>query len=120
MVGIDTTLYEAAEVDGASRVQQIFRISIPLLKPTMVTLGLLSVGRIFYSDFGLFLQVPMNSGPLFNVTQTIDTYVYRGLTSVTNIGMSSAASFYQSIVGFLVVLGSNALVRKIDSANALF
>ncbi len=120
VVGVDTSLYEAAEVDGATRVQQIFKITIPLLKPTMITLGILSVGKIFYSDFGLFLQVPMSSGPLFNVTQTIDTYVYRGMTSVTNIGMSSAASFYQSFVGFLVVLGSNALVRKIDSDSALF
>jgi len=120
VVGVDTSLYEAAEVDGATRLQQIFKITIPLLKPTMITLGILSVGKIFYSDFGLFLQVPMSSGPLFNVTQTIDTYVYRGMTSVTNIGMSSAASFYQSFVGFLVVLGSNALVRKLDSDSALF
>ncbi|MBQ6551085.1 MAG: sugar ABC transporter permease [Lachnospiraceae bacterium] len=120
VVGIDTSLYEAAEVDGATRVQQIMKITVPLLKPTMIVLGLLSVGKIFYSDFGLFLQVPMSSGSLFNVTQTIDTYVYRGMTSVTNIGMSSAAAFYQSFVGFLVVLGSNALVRKLDSDSALF
>lgn len=120
VVGIDTSLYEAAEVDGASRWKQIFYITLPLLRPAMITLGLLMVGRIFYSDFGLFYQLPMNSGPLFPVTQTIDTYVYRGLTNISNIGMSSAASFYQSFVGFAVVLTCNLIVRRIDSDSALF
>ena len=120
VVGIDTSLYEAAEVDGASRWKQIFYITLPLLRPAMITLGLLMVGRIFYSDFGLFYQLPMDSGPLFPVTQTIDTYVYRGLSNISNIGMSSAASFYQSFVGFAVVLVCNLIVRKVDSDSALF
>ncbi|MBQ8305322.1 MAG: sugar ABC transporter permease [Blautia sp.] len=120
VVGIDKSLYEAAEVDGASRMQQIRYITLPLLKPAMITLGLLMVGRIFYSDFGLFYQVPMDSGPLLPVTQTIDTYVYRGLTNISNIGMSSAASFYQSIVGFVVVLTCNLIVRRTDKDSALF
>ena len=80
----------------------------------------MSIGRIFYSDFGLFYQVPQNSGALFSVTQTIDTYVYRGLMELNNIGMSAAAGFYQSIVGFILVLAANAIVRKLDSENALF
>lgn len=121
IVSIDKSLYEAAEVDGAYRIQQIFRITLPLLKSTTITLILLMIGRIFYSDFGLFYQVPMDSGALYEVTQTIDTYVYRGLLgSNSNIGMSSAASLYQSVIGFAVVMASNLLVRKIDSENALF
>ena len=80
----------------------------------------MAVGRIFYSDFGLFYQVPQNSGALFNVTQTIDTYVYRGLMERNNVGMSAAAGFYQSVVGFVLVLLANYAVRKVDSDNALF
>ena len=80
----------------------------------------MAVGRIFYSDFGLFYQVPQNSGALFPVTNTIDTYVYRGLMEAGNISMSAAAGFYQSIVGFILVLGANLLVRKYDSDSALF
>ena len=91
-----------------------------MLKPTVITLTLMSIGRIFYSDFGLFYQVPQNSGALFNVTQTIDTYVYRGLMELNDVGMSAAAGFYQSVVGFVLVLLANAIVRKVDSDNALF
>lgn len=81
---------------------------------------LMSIGKMFYSDFGLFYQVPQNSGALYNVTQTIDTYVYRGLMELNDVGMSAAAGFYQSVVGFILVLGANALVRKLDKDNALF
>ena len=118
--GIDKSLYEAAAIDGASKRKQIFSITLPLLKPTIVMLVLMAVGRIFYSDFGLFYQVPQNSGALFNVTQTIDTYVYRGLMERNNVGMSAAAGFYQSVVGFVLVLLANYAVRKVDSDNALF
>ena len=81
---------------------------------------LLSVGRIFYSDFGLFYQVPMHSGPLMDVTSTIDTYVYTALLELNDVGRSSAAGFYQSIVGFVVVLTANFIVSRIDRDNALF
>ena len=118
--GIDKSLYEAAAMDGATKMEQIFKITLPLLKPTIITLTLMSIGRMFYSDFGLFYQVPQNSGALFSVTQTIDTYVYRGLMESNNIGMSAAAGFYQSVVGFILVLAANWAVRKIDSDNALF
>ena len=120
ILGIDRSLYEAAVVDGAGKMKQIFYITLPLLRPTIITMGLMNVGRIFYSDFGLFLQVPMNQGALFNVTNTIDTYVYRALLLNNDIGMASAAGLYQSIVGFLLVLGANLLVRKMDPENALF
>ena len=91
-----------------------------MLKPTVITLTLMSIGRIFYSDFGLFYQVPQNSGALFNGTQTIDTYVYRGLMELNDVGMSAAAGLYQSLVGFALVLIANGIVRKADSENALF
>lgn len=118
--GIDASMYEAAALDVATKMQQIFKITLPLLKPTVITLTLMSIGRIFYSDFGLFYQVPQNSGALFGVTQTIDTYVYRGLMELNNVGMSAAAGFYQSVVGFILVLIANTVVRKVDPDNALF
>ncbi|WFR59045.1 ABC transporter permease subunit [Anaerocolumna sp. AGMB13025] len=118
--GIDASLYEAAKLDGASKMQQIFKITLPIIKPMIVLMLLLSVSKIFNSDFGLFLQVPMNSGMLFSTTQTIDTYVYRSLMELHNVGMSSAASVFQSVIGFILVMVSNAFVRKIDSESALF
>lgn len=118
--GIDGSLYEAATVDGASRWQRIRNITLPCLKPTIIILTLMSLGNIFRSDFGLFYQVPMNSGTLLDVTQTIDTYVYRGLTQTNNIGMSAAAGLYQSVVGFVLVFTANHIVNKIDNESALF
>lgn len=120
ILGIDRSLYEAAKVDGITRMQTIRYITVPMIKPTIITMVLLNVGRIFYSDFGLFYQVPMNSGALLNVTNTIDTYVYRGLITLGDIGMSSAAGVYQSLVGFAVIMLANWLTKKYSSENALF
>lgn len=120
LVGVDPSFYEAATIDGASRWQQVRYVTLPALKPTMVTLTLLAVGRIFYSDFGLFYQVPLNSGPLLDVTNTIDTYVYRSLIQLNDYGMSSAASVYQSLVGFILVVFANFTVRKFSEESALF
>jgi putative aldouronate transport system permease protein len=120
IAGIDKAFYEAAEIDGAGKWQQIWRITIPCLVPSIVTILLVSIGRIFYSDFGLFYQIPQNSGSLFAVTNTIDTYVYRALISAGGIGRSAAAGVFQSIVGFTLVFSSNAIVRKISSDNAIF
>lgn len=120
VIGIDHSLHEAAVVDGAGRWQRIRYITLPSLKGTIITLTLMSVGRIFYSDFGLFYQVPMNSGPLFDVTNTIDTYVYRGLLQLNDVGRASAAGFYQSLVGFGIVLLANYVVRRLDKDSALF
>ena len=120
IAGIDQGIFEAAQLDGASKVKQILHITVPMLKPTIVTLTLMSIGRIFYSDFGLFYQVPMNSGAIIDVTQTIDTYVYRGLMNTANLGMSAAACFYQSVVGFCLVMITNSIVRRISSDNAIF
>ncbi len=120
IIGFDKGYYEAASIDGAGKWKQITRITIPLLKPTIIMLALMSIGRIFYSDFGLFYQVPRNSGVLYSVTNTIDTYVYRGLLELGDITMSAAAGVYQSLVGFVLVLSANLLVRRIDPENALF
>ena len=120
IAGIDKALYEASALDGTTKIQQIFKITLPLLKPTIITLTLMSIGRIFYSDFGLFYQVPQNSGALFATTQTIDTYVYRGLMELNDVGMSAAAGLYQSLVGFVLVTIANRIVRKVDADNALY
>ncbi|UNK21232.1 ABC transporter permease subunit [Paenibacillus sp. N3/727] len=120
ITGIDKSLYEAAMIDGANKWQQIKSITIPMLKPLMTILTLLAIGRIFYADFGLFYQVPRDSGTLYSVTNVIDTYVYRGLKTTGEIGMSTAAGLYQSVVGFALVMTSNYIVRKYDKENALF
>ncbi len=120
IIGIDRELYEAASLDGASKWQQVRTITIPLIAPVIATLTLLAIGRIFYSDFGLFYQVPLNSGALMPTTNVIDTYVYRGLIQINNIGMSSAAGAYQAVVGFILVLAANLIVRRINKDYALF
>ena len=118
--GIDPSFYEAAELDGASKWKQIRYITLPSIMPSVITLTLLNIGRIFYSDFGLFYQVPMNSGALINATNTIDTYVYRGLIELGDISMSSAACVYQSLMGFALVMIANWLTKRYSSENALF
>ena len=120
IAGIDQSLYEAASLDGASKLQQVRHVTLPALTPSIITLTLLNIGRIFYSDFSLFYQVPMNSGKIYSTTNTIDTYVYRGLLQLGNVSMALAAGFYQSCVGFLLVLLSNLVVRKVSPDNALF
>ena len=120
LVGIDKSYYEAAAMDGASYWQQTWYITLPSLKPTITILTLLNISKIFYSDFGLFYQVPMNQGALIDVTNTIDTYVYRGLMQSNNIGMTAAAGLYQAFVGFVLVVIANLIVRKVDEDSALF
>ena len=119
VTGINQELYEAAAVDGATRLQQIIHITIPSLVPLCITLVLLRLGRMFYTDMGLFFQVPKNTGLLFNATDTIDTYVYRAFIVTGNIGLSAAAGFCQSVLGLIIILGFNALVRKYDKDSAI-
>lgn len=120
IAGIDPQLYESAMMDGSSKLQQIRYITLPLIKPTIIVMLLMAVSKIFNSDFGLFYQVPMQSGLIYSTTQTIDTYVYHALMDLGNIGMSAAASLFQSVVGFVLVLSSNLMVKKIEPDNALF
>lgn len=118
--GIDKSYYEAAMIDGASKFQQIKYITVPLLKPVMIIMFITSIGGMFRGDLGLFYQLPKDSGALYPVTNVIDTYVYRGLMNLGDIGMSSAASLYQSFVGLILIVTSNAIVRKVDEENAFF
>lgn len=120
VIGIDSSLYEAATVDGANKWKQIWHVTLPGLKGTIITMVLLNLGRMFYSDFGLFYQVPMRSGLISSVTDTIDVFVYKGLTQLNDVGRASAAGFLQSVLGFILVLTANYIVRKIDEENALF
>lgn len=118
--GIDKGLYESARLDGAGKWSQIWNITLPMLKPMIILMLLMSIGRIFNSDFGLFYQVPLGNGLLVSTTQTIDTYVYRALLELNNVSMSSAASVFQAVIGFVLVLASNLLVSVVEPDNALF
>lgn len=120
IVAIDPEYYEAAVIDGASKWQQIKKITIPLMMPVIIIMIILQIGRIFNADFGLFYQVPLDSGPLYPTTNVIDTFVYRSFLLNGNVGMSAAAGFYQAIVGLVIVFLTNYAVRKISKENALF
>ncbi|MGL5021615.1 MAG: ABC transporter permease subunit [Mycoplasmatales bacterium] len=120
ITSIDDSYYEAAVIDGASKWQQIKKITIPSIKPLMIILTILGVGGMMYSDFGLFYQLPLNSSALYSVTTTLDVFVYNALKSTGNIELSAAASFFQSMIGFILVIATNAIVKKIDKDKALF
>lgn len=120
ITGIDQTQYEAAAIDGASKWQQILHVTLPNLRTMIAILFILNVGKIFNADFGLFWNVPMQNGALFSVTQVVDTYIYRVLINTGNIGQSTAAGLLQNIVGFICIIGANAVVKKIDSDSTLF
>lgn len=120
ITGIDTTLYEAAVMDGANKRQQVWHITLPCLKNVIIMMFILNVGKVFYSDFGLFYQVSQGAkGSIFNVTATIDTYVFNAIQSSTPIGMTSAATFFQSVACCITILLANALVKKIDEDSAI-
>ncbi|WP_443147018.1 ABC transporter permease [Paenibacillus sp. HWE-109] len=120
MLGIDKEYYEAATIDGANKWKQMTRITIPLITPIITTMTLLAVSGILRSDFGLFYQVPMNTGALISTTNTIDTFVYRAMGQLGDIGMSSAAGLYQSLVCFFLILAANYAVRRVNKQEALF
>lgn len=120
VIGIDSALYEAAAIDGANVWQQVWHVTLPALRGTIIIMVLLAMGRMFYSDFGLFYQVPMHSGLLADVTDTIDVFTYKALTQLNDVGRAAAAGFLQSVLGFLMVLGANFVVSKIDPDNSLF
>lgn len=120
ITGIDPALYEAAVMDGASKFQQARYITIPGIKMVVVILLIMAVGNIFNGDFGLFYLIPRQSGPLYNVTQIINTYVYSALSGTGSMGMSAAAAFFQSTVGCAMLVITNLIVRKINPENALF
>ncbi|OUP85476.1 sugar ABC transporter permease [Lachnoclostridium sp. An169] len=120
IVSISADYFEAATIDGATKWQQIRFITLPLIKSTVVTMTILMLGRIANSDFGLFYQIPRNSGALYDTTQTIDVYVYNALMNNNDFGMSAAAAVFQSVVGFIFIMAANGVVRKISKRDALF
>ncbi|MBR5968577.1 MAG: sugar ABC transporter permease [Lachnospiraceae bacterium] len=120
ITGIDKSQYEAASIDGASKAQQIWYVTIPNLRKMIIILLIMDVGKIFNSDFGLFFSVPQNSGTIFRTTQVLDTYVYRALMNSQNIGMSTAASLFQNSVGFVLIMITNTVIRRIDPDSSLF
>ena len=121
ITGIDTSLYEAAVLDGASKWQQAKYITLPSLQPIIIMMFILAVGRIFSSDFGLFYQVTQGAKqPLPPIVATFDVKIYQMLNSATtSIGKTSAASMFQAVVGCCTILTANAIVRKVDKSSAL-
>ncbi len=120
IMGIDESYYEAAAIDGATRRQITWRITLPLLKKIIICMTLLQIGRVMYSDFGLFYQLPRDMGALFSTTQVLDTYIFRMLRVTGNVGVSAAVGCFQAIVGFILIMTANGIVRKIDKESAMF
>lgn len=120
IIGIDSTYYEAAQLDGASRFQQIKHITIPSILPIISIMFLLAVGKIFFGNFDMFYNLTRDSGILYSTTDIIDTFVFRALRSTGDIGMASAAGMYQSVVGLAIVVAVNTVIRKLNPDNAMF
>lgn len=120
LISIDLTYFEAAAIDGANKFQITFKISIPHMLPVIILMTLMQIGKIFYADFGMFYFLTRDSGVLYSTTDVIDTYVYRALCVTGDIGMASAAGLYQSVVGFLLVMASNLVVKKTNDEYAIF
>lgn len=120
MLSISPELYEAAEIDGCNYVKKHWYITLPHIKSTVIILLILSIGNICRSDYGLFYYLPRNSGSLYSVTDVLDTYIMRSITISGSLGQSSAFGFMQSIVGFILVVTSNAIVKRVDPDSSLF
>ncbi|MFZ2539262.1 MAG: ABC transporter permease subunit [Oscillospiraceae bacterium] len=120
ITGIDSTYYEAAVIDGATKWQQVKKITLPLLKPIIIIMAIMAVGRIFNSDFGLFYQATKNSTSLYPATQTLDVLIYNMLSKSSDFSMASAAALFQSVAGCFTILFANWVVTKVDSENAFF
>ena len=117
IAGISPEYYEAAIVDGANRFQLATKVTLPLLRSIICIQLIMAMGGIFNSDLGLFYNVPMNQGALYPTTNVLTTYIYR---NVSKVGYSTAAGLYSSVIGFLLVLLSNFIIRKVDSDSSLF
>jgi putative aldouronate transport system permease protein len=120
ILGIDAEMYEAARIDGATRMQMVWKITLPQMSSLIIILLILGIGNIFRGDFGLHYFIPNNSGMTYATTDIIDTYVYRALSKLGDIGMASAVGLYQSFVGLILVVLANYTVRKINEENSLF
>lgn len=120
ITAIDAECYEAADIDGANVFQKIWSITLPSIKPTIITMLLLQVGRILRGDFEMFYQIVGNNGQLYDMTDVIDTYVFRSLLQNSNMGMNAAATFYQSVLCFVIIIVVNQVVKKVEQEYALF
>lgn len=120
ITGIDSTLYEAAQIDGANRWQQIRRITLPLLKPTVIILTLLALGKIMYGNFDMIYAIIKDNSMLYSTVDVIDTYVFRTLRTVGNPAQAMAIGLYQSVVGFILVFSVNWIVKKVSPEDSLF
>lgn len=120
ITGMDSSMMEAAEIDGANGFQRIRYITLPTLKPTVVILFLFAIGGILKGNFGLFYNLIGNNSMLFSTTDIIETYVYRSMMNSFNFSQSSAVGLFQSVVGFFIVIGANAFVKRLEPDYALF
>lgn len=120
ITGFDSGMYEAAQIDGANKFQIITRITLPMLKNTIILMVLMGIGNIFKGDFGMIYALIGDNSILYPTTDVIDTYVYRALRTNPNLGFSTAVSFYQSLVGFVIVIVSNKITQKVEPDSALF
>lgn len=120
LMSIDTELFEAAEIDGANKFQRIRHISLPAIVPLACVLTIMGIGGVVKSDFGLFYYVTRNSTQLYEWTDTIDTYVFRSLTTGANFSITSAISLFQNVVGLVLVVVTNKIAKKVDNDYALF
>ena len=120
LMGVDNELFEAAEIDGAGKLQRIWHVSLPQIVPIIIVMAILDIGKIFRADFGLFYNVTRDVGALYSTTDVIDTYVFRALMQQGNIGMSSAVGLVQSVVCFVTLVATNLIVKKISPENSLF
>lgn len=120
ITGLDREIYEAARVDGASRLQIILKITLPQLKVTAIMLTLMSIGKIFNGDFGMIYAIVGNNSQLYPTTDVIDTFVYRALRELNNLGMSTATSLFQSLIGLVMVFATNAITKKVEPDAAIF
>ena len=120
ITNLDTDCLEAAEIDGASIWQRIFYVVLPSILPTIIIILLLNLGGILRGDFAMIYQIVGNNGQLYNMTEVIDTYVFRSLTSGTDFGMTAAAAFYQNVVCFAIIVTVNWLVKRYSADYALF
>lgn len=120
ITGIDDTLYEAAQIDGANRWQMCRKITIPLMMPTVIILTLLSIGKIMYGDFGMIYALIGDNGTLYSTTDIIDTYVFRSLRQIGDPSEAMAVGLFQSVVGFILVFGTNSITRRFFKDGALY
>ncbi len=120
LMGLDKSLFEAAELDGAGKLKQMWHISLPGIKNMIVMLFIMHIGKVFYGDFGMFYNISQNSSLLYETTDIIDTYIYRTLINLGDVGLSSAVSMFQAVLGFILVIVANTIATKVDSDSALY